>query len=60
LQRQAELLEQPTRRLFGDTGITTGMRVLDLGSGAVDVALIVAELVGPTGRVVGVDVNPEV
>jgi ubiquinone/menaquinone biosynthesis C-methylase UbiE len=60
LQRQAELLEQPTRRLFEDAGITTGMKVLDLGSGAGDVALIASELVGPTGCVVGVDANPEV
>jgi SAM-dependent methyltransferase len=60
LQRQAELFEQPTRRLFEDAGITTGMKVLDLGSGAGDVAFIAAELVGPTGRVVGVDMNPAV
>jgi SAM-dependent methyltransferase len=31
------------------------MRVLDLGSGAGDVAFAVAELVGPAGEVVGVD-----
>src|ERR1700737_2038844 len=36
------------------------MRVLDLGSGAGDVTLLVAELVGPNGSVVGVDVNPDV
>src|SRR5262245_48520993 len=60
LERQAELFEQPTRRLFEDAGITTGMKVLDLGSGAGDVAFIAAELVGPTGRVVGVDLDPAV
>ncbi|MET0323689.1 MAG: GNAT family N-acetyltransferase [Ilumatobacteraceae bacterium] len=38
-------------------GITRGMRVLDLGSGAGDVALALAQLVGPEGRVVGVDAN---
>ena len=31
------------------------MRVLDVGSGAGDVALLVAELIGPTGQIVGVD-----
>ncbi|MBX3001778.1 MAG: methyltransferase domain-containing protein [Caldilineaceae bacterium] len=36
------------------------MRVLDVGSGMGDVALLVAELVGPTGTVVGVDKNPDV
>jgi SAM-dependent methyltransferase len=34
------------------------MKVLDVGSGAGDVALLVAELVGPSGMVVGVDSNP--
>jgi tRNA A58 N-methylase Trm61 len=31
------------------------MRVLDVGSGVGDVALLVADLVGPTGMVVGID-----
>ena len=35
------------------------MRVLDVGSGAGDVALLAADLVGPTGEVVGVEVAPE-
>jgi SAM-dependent methyltransferase len=46
-----------TRRLFEDAGIGAGMTVLDVGSGAGDVALLLAELVGPRGRVVGVDTN---
>jgi SAM-dependent methyltransferase len=46
-----------TRRVFEAAGIGAGMRVLDVGSGAGDVALLLAELVGPTGRVVGVDLN---
>src|SRR5208282_1804889 len=32
-----------------------GMRVLDIGTGAGDVAFLAADLVGPTGQVVGVD-----
>ena len=36
------------------------MRVLDVGSGAGDVTLLLAELVGPQGRVVGVDMNAEI
>src|SRR5262245_3257113 len=32
-----------------------GMRVLDVGSGAGHVALLAAELVGPTGEVIGTD-----
>ena len=33
--------------------IGPGARVLDLGCGAGDVSMLVAELVGPTGRVIG-------
>lgn len=46
-----------TRRLFEAAGIGAGMTVLDIGSGAGDVALLLADLVGPRGRVVGVDMN---
>src|SRR5437867_11056695 len=57
LQRQAQVYGPSSRRLFVEAGITNGMRVLDVGSGAGDVALLVADLVGPQGRVVGVDTN---
>ncbi|MBE2998666.1 class I SAM-dependent methyltransferase [Nocardiopsis sp. HNM0947] len=57
---QAAFREPLTRRLFEDAGIAPGMRVLDLGSGAGDVAFLAAEMVGPTGRVLGVDTDPEV
>ena len=33
------------------------MTVLDVGSGAGDVALLAADLVGPEGRIVGIDRN---
>jgi SAM-dependent methyltransferase len=36
------------------------MRVLDLGCGAGDVSFLAAELVGPTGSVVGIDRDPGV
>lgn len=57
LERQGQFFYRFTRRLFETAGITTGMKVLDVGSGAGDVALLVAELVGPQGTVVGVDMN---
>ncbi len=57
LQRQAQLYGPLTRRLLVDAGVGQGMRVLDVGSGAGDVALLVAELVGPTGAVVGIDTD---
>lgn len=57
---QSALLNPFTRALFAEAGIAPGMRVLDLGSGAGDVALLAAEAVGPTGAVVGVDRNATV
>ena len=47
-----------TRRLFQAAGIGPGMKVLDVGSGAGDVALLAADLVGPSGLVLGLDMNP--
>jgi ubiquinone/menaquinone biosynthesis C-methylase UbiE len=55
LQLQARCFENITRRLIRESGIGPGMRVLDLGAGPGDVAFLVAEAVGPTGSVVGVD-----
>ena len=55
LSRQAQLFEPFTRQLFQQAGIAAGMRVLDVGSGSGDVALLVAELVGQSGEVIGVD-----
>jgi ubiquinone/menaquinone biosynthesis C-methylase UbiE len=49
-----------TRRFFEAAGIGAGMKVLDIGSGAGDVALLLADLVGPRGSVTGVDMNPAI
>src|SRR5438046_1077078 len=57
---QARLYDSITRRFLEDAGLAAGMTVLDVGSGTGDVAFAAADLVGPTGRVVGVDVNPVV
>jgi len=57
---QALIYDANTRRFLQDAGLTTGMKVLDVGSGARDVAFLAARLVGPTGSVVGVDQNSEV
>ena len=58
LRAQARLIDPITRRFFRDAGIVPGMRVLDVGSGAGDVAFLVADLVGDSGEVVGVDRAP--
>jgi len=42
---QSGLVAPLTRRLFERAGITAGMRVLDVGSGSGDVALLAAQLV---------------
>jgi len=55
LAYQAALIEPVTRLLLVEAGVTSGMRVLDVGTGRGDVAILVAELVGETGSVVGVD-----
>jgi SAM-dependent methyltransferase len=60
LEKQAQLWNPSTRRLFEEAGIGAGMKVLDIGSGAGDVALLAADLIGPSGTVVGVDSDPAV
>jgi hypothetical protein len=57
---QHQLYGPFTRQFLTSAGVTSGMKVLDVGSGAGDVALLVAELVGPQGQVVGVDTNAEI
>jgi SAM-dependent methyltransferase len=58
LEFQAEFLDSATRLLLGQGGIGEGMRVLDLGAGLGHVSRAVADLVGPSGEVVGVDADP--
>lgn len=55
LEHQAGILSPATRTILKLAGIAPGMRVLDLGTGAGDVAFEAADLVGPHGSVVGVD-----
>jgi SAM-dependent methyltransferase len=54
---QHQIFSPITRQFLTTAGISRGMRVLDLGSGAGDVAMLCADLVGPQGRVVGIDGN---
>ena len=57
LIEQSKIYGESTTRLCKRAGIAEGMRVLEIGSGAGDVALTLAELVGSSGQVIGVDVN---
>jgi len=58
LKAQARLIDPITQRFFRAAGIVPGMRVLDVGTGAGDVAFLSADLVGEAGEVVGVDRVP--
>ena len=57
LARQARLVDPITRRFFVAAGIADGMRVLDVGSGAGHTAMLLADIVGPSGEVVGADLS---
>src|SRR5438876_12335870 len=58
LIRRAALLAPFTERFYPSAGIGPRQRVLDLGSGVGDVAMLAAKLVGPSGEVVGVERDP--
>jgi len=60
LRLQADILRPVTERLLRGAGVCPGMRVLDVGCGAGDVSMLAADLVGPSGAVVGVDGSREV
>ena len=55
LVRQGEFYEHQTRLHLLEAGIAPGQRVLDFGCGAGDVSLLLSPMVGPKGRVIGVD-----
>src|SRR5437667_6242552 len=55
LAHQAQVFAPFTRQLFEQAGIGPGMRILDVGCGAGDVAFLAADLVGPSGEVIGAD-----
>jgi SAM-dependent methyltransferase len=59
LDALAQLFNPLTDRVFRAAGLGTGMRVLDLGSGAGHVALLASRFVGPHGHVVGVERDPQ-
>src|SRR6266487_6199798 len=59
LIRQAARVAPITERFFREAGIGPGQRVLDIGSGVGDVAMLAARLVGPSGEVVGIERDPK-
>src|SRR5215213_1428575 len=59
LIRQAAFYGDLTEHTLRKAGLAPGMNVLDVGCGAGDVSLLAASIVGPTGRVTGVDNNAD-
>jgi SAM-dependent methyltransferase len=59
LDLQGRVLAPATRTILQAAGVRPGMRVLDLGSGAGDVAFTAAGLAGPAGEIVGIDQSPD-
>ncbi len=59
LRFQARYWGEISLEVLRQAGIGTGMRVLDLGCGAGDLSLQAADLVGPSGSVLGVDRSPQ-
>src|SRR5262245_62095545 len=59
LIRQAKRVAPVTERFFREAGIGPGQRVLDIGSGVGDVAMLTARMVGPSGEVVAIERDPK-
>ena len=59
LKAQALLIDRITERFFRAAGVSAGMRVLDVGSGAGDVAFLASRIVDAEGSVMGTDRAPE-
>ncbi len=55
---QASILNPLTEQLFRRAGLSSGMNVLDIGCGVGDVSLLAARLVGRSGTVSSVDIDP--
>jgi SAM-dependent methyltransferase len=57
---QARFYESFTDRVLAAAGLGAGMTALDAGCGPGEVMRVMGRRVGPTGRVTGVDIDPEV
>jgi ubiquinone/menaquinone biosynthesis C-methylase UbiE len=54
---QGEGMAPDTREMFARIGVGPGWRCLDLGCGPQGVTRLMSDAVGPTGEVVGIDMN---
>lgn len=53
----SRVLREQTLELLRDAGLTAGLSCLDVGCGGGDASFEMARLVGPAGRVVGIDLD---
>lgn len=60
LRAQARAWEAPTNRLFDQVALGPGARCLDAGCGPGHTMRMMAERVGPSGQVTGIDVDADV
>lgn len=60
LDQLAAILRPTTMRLFDEVGIGPGLNCLDVGCGGGRVTLDLAEIVGPSGSVVGADIDQSI
>lgn len=59
LQQQAQLLAPDSAWLFEQIGVAAGAQVAELGCGPQGCLHLLAERVGPSGRVIGIERSPE-
>ncbi|MBP0615778.1 class I SAM-dependent methyltransferase [Jiella mangrovi] len=57
---QSQVFAGGTERILRAAGLGAGHSVLDIGTGAGDVAMMAAELTGVTGDVLGIDQSPAI
>jgi ubiquinone/menaquinone biosynthesis C-methylase UbiE len=60
LERQAKVWEEATRQTLVRAGLSPGQRCLDVGCGTGSVMRILGEMVGPTGSVLGIDLDERI
>lgn len=58
LQRQSDELHHHAVALIDRVGVAPGDQVIDIGCGPTGILDLLSKRVGPTGRVVGLDMNP--
>ncbi|QDU96292.1 methyltransferase domain-containing protein [Lignipirellula cremea] len=57
LRALSRVLERSSKRLLRKAGVGPGAFCLDVGCGGGDISLLMSRMVGPTGRVLGVDID---